>query len=85
MPASIYRVGERVWVHDVLGNFVYVQDRELKATVAASEWEPWQIVLHFPGSDPQVVSREQFDSAQEAMARAGVVHLTWLARKTLQS
>lgn len=73
MAASIYRSGDYVWVHDVLGNFVCLHDGVLVATIVASAWEPWQIMLHpIPDTeDDPVILPAGYDNPQDAMRAAG--------------
>lgn len=72
MPASIYRSGKYTWVHDVRGNFVCVDNGELKATIVGSEWEPWQIILHH-GENALLFRPGRFDDPKDAMAKAGEI------------
>lgn len=72
MPGSIYSIGNYTWVHDIRGNFVCVQDGKLAATVISSDWEPWQIIMHYEDLT-HLLMGEMFDNPQDAMKRAGEI------------
>lgn len=74
MFGSFYRRGKHAWVQDVRGAFVCIDEGELVATVPSTEWEPWQIVMLFPGEGASrfasMVLGESFENRQAAMSRA---------------
>ncbi len=73
MSASVHKIANRVWVHDVHGNFVFVDHGELTATVFANTWDPWHIALHDKKRGALLVRCASFNTPFEAMKMAGQI------------
>jgi hypothetical protein len=70
MCGSFYKRGNFAWVQDVRGNFVCIYKGELAATVFSTQWEPWQVLIHFPDGTTSILRNESFQDPQVAMSRA---------------
>jgi hypothetical protein len=57
---SFYKRGDFAWVQDVRANYLCIHKGELRATVLSTEWQPWHVILHFPGTPEFPETRAAF-------------------------
>ena len=69
MVGSFYKRGDFAWVQDVRANYVCIHEGELKATVFSTEWQPWQVIFHYPEVAAHLRA-ELFADPFAAMSRA---------------
>lgn len=70
MSGSFYKRGDYAWVQDVRGNFVCIHKGDRAATVFSTEWEPWQVIVHWPNGGASILGGERFSEPTDAMGRA---------------
>jgi hypothetical protein len=70
MFASFYKRGDFAWVQDVRANYLCIHKGELRATVLSTEWQPWQVIFHYPGLKAVHLQGECFTDLSAAMSRA---------------